>query len=138
MSVRKRPIFTTTSHSYSRFLASPLPPTQEVTVGESARAPDGEWLSHFMALQSEQIYVARPRPRAWYRAIFFGFGGLFFALGILIFFQTANAACGFYFTNCQVVKECMYGLCFFLSAFALMLGYIPDRVYLSPRRYLNR
>lgn len=75
------------------------------------------------------LYSTKKKQAAVYRLIFLSFACLFFALGLLVYFKTANWHCEFYFSNCQLIKTLTYFICFLFSAGSCSLSFLirPER-----------
>lgn len=70
------------------------------------------------------LFSVKKKHAATYRLIFLGFSCLFFLLGLLVYFKTANWKCEFYFSNCQLIKTFTYLICLFLSAGSCSLSFL--------------
>ncbi|CUI17043.1 Conserved hypothetical membrane protein [Candidatus Protochlamydia naegleriophila] len=129
----KRNLLKGSSISYSRFLT--CSPQNDLFNKKSEPLLDIDFFRRSIALHYQHVYNFRKRQNTAYRIIFFGLSMLFFFLFIGIYFKTANYACGLYFGQCDIVKNCVDGSCLLLSAFTFALGYLthPDKEAL---RYL--
>lgn len=108
--------------SYSHFLH---PQNHSYTLLEEARnaSIDREIFKRSISQHYQQIYNTQKWKNWFYRCVFVGFGLLFIALGVAIFFKTINFACGFYFKNGDMLKNCLNIVCFFLAGIAFAIGY---------------
>lgn len=113
---------TSSSISYSQFLQSK---EQHVHCLTDIKDPsvDIEFFKQSISLHYQHEYAKQKWQNWVYRFIFFGFGLLFLVLGIIIFFKTANFACGFYVKNCGFVKNCINIVCLLLAGGAFTTGF---------------
>lgn len=120
-------VFKASPVSYSRFLQSKEPRIQCLTgVRESTDVKDSidiEFFRRSISLHYQHAYASQKWQNWMYRAIFFGIGLLFLAMGTIIFFKTVNFACGFYFKNCSLVKNSINTLCLLMATGAFAVGY---------------
>lgn len=110
------------SNSYSQFLQTNTQLHQFTETSDSF--VDIEFFRRSISIHYQNLYATKKRQNILYRFLFFGFGILFLILGILIFFKTTNAACGLFFGNCSVIKNCVDGVCLLFSSVAFTVGYI--------------
>ena len=114
-------LFKASSISYSHFLQSKESHKHYVT--ETKESVDIDFFRRSISLHYQHAYATQKWQNWIYRLIFFAFGLLFLILGAIIFFKTANFACGIYFKNCTLVKNSVNTLCLFLSLGAFAIGY---------------
>ncbi|WP_068467940.1 hypothetical protein [Candidatus Protochlamydia phocaeensis] len=123
-------IFFNPSHSisYSKFLhtyrhAHPLKQEKTETI------VDIDFFRRSISLHYHYVYTFKRRQHKAYRIIFFGFALLFFILSIFIYFKTANYACTLYFSQGDLMKNCIDALCLLLAFAAFGMGYTtnPDK-----------
>jgi hypothetical protein len=115
-------LFKNSSFSYSQFLQSKNPHVHYLSEATDSSV-DIEFFKRSLTLHYQYIYVTEKRHNWIYRSIFFGFSLLFFVLAILIFFKTVNFACGVYFKDSLLVKNCINSLCFALAGGSFFIGY---------------
>lgn len=84
---------------------------------------DMEFFKRSISLHYQHVYAAKKWQNWCYRCIFFIFGLLFLVLAGIIFFKTTNFACGLYFKNCFLLKNCINIFCLFLAGGAFAIGY---------------
>lgn len=113
-------MFNNNSVSYSQFLHHPR-------VHSLTESPEGvvdsEFFKRSVSLHYQHAYAAKKWQNWVYRLLFFGFSLLFVMLGALIYSKTTNFTCGFYVSNCGMIKNFVNMSCFFLAAGALTIGY---------------
>ncbi len=117
-------LFKTAPISYSRFLKSKQSKETHVHwLTEAKETVDIEFFRQSISLHYQHAYATKKWQNWVYRFVFFSFGLLFLLLSGIIFFKTVNFACGFYFKNCLVVKNCINSFCILLSGGAFTAGY---------------
>jgi hypothetical protein len=84
---------------------------------------DIEFFRQSISLHYQHLYVKKKWQNWIYRFIFFSFSLMFLILGIIIFYKTANFACGYYFKDCVMVKNCINFVCLLLAGGAFIMGY---------------
>jgi hypothetical protein len=112
---RKSPI------SYSQFLQSRGGHIHHLT--EAKEAVDIEFFRRTLSMHYQNVYATKKWQNWLYRLLFFTFGLLFLVFGVIIFFKTANFACGFYFKNCLLVKNCIDVFCLLMAVGAFAIAY---------------
>lgn len=117
----EKTVFKAASTSYSQFLEEKRNPIHCIT--EPSDSLDINFFKHSISLHYQHLYATKKRQNWLYRCIFFGFGLLFLTLAILIFFKTTNFACGFYFSNCSIIKNSINCFCLFLATGAFAFSY---------------
>ncbi len=120
--MKAKNMFKEASISYSQFLQAKETHIHSLTEPTSDSV-DIEFFRRSVSLHYQHVYATKKWQNWLYRFIFFAFGLLFLMLGTLIFFKTTNYACGLYFKNCVMVKNCINFLCVLLAGGAFAMGY---------------
>jgi uncharacterized membrane protein YbhN (UPF0104 family) len=120
--MHEKMLFKASSTSYSQFLQSKEPHIHCLSAPTDASVGI-EFFRRSVSLHYQHVYATKKWQNWLYRFIFFSFGILFLVLGTIIFFKTANFACGFYFSNCAIVKNCINITCLLLACGAFAFGY---------------
>lgn len=115
-------LFKASSTSYSQFLQKGQQHIHCLTKPTDDTL-DIEFFRRSVSLHYQHVYATKKWQNWFYRFIFFGFALLFSILGVIIFFKTANHACGLYFSDCGTVKNCINFSCFLLAVGAFVFGY---------------
>ena len=120
--MQEKVMFKASSTSYSQFLESKEQHMRHLNQSHSVSV-DIEFFRRSISLHYQHLYATKKLQNMFYRSLFFGFGLLFLALGTIIFFKTTNYACGLYFANCGMIKNCINFCCLMLAAGAFAFGY---------------
>ena len=90
---------------------------------------DIEFFKRSVSLHYQHLYANKKWQSALYRFIFLSLGLLFLIMAGIIFFKTTNHACGFYFSQCDLLKKGLNMFCFLLAASSFTCSY-----YIHPEK----